>query len=140
TFACATCHALSEPADDGLRRAGHPIGDATARPTYKNGERREMRGAVNSCLTEWMNAAPWTAEDERWIALSGFLEGLAPDEGAEDLSFEIVAPPSAAVLTSGDPVAGRATFNATCSVCHAQDGGGSLLAPPIAGFGLDPEY
>jgi mono/diheme cytochrome c family protein len=140
TFACETCHALSEPADDGLRRAGHPIGDAAARATYKNGELRELREAVNSCLVEWMNAEPWSADDERWVALSEFLEGLAPPSGADDVRFEIVAPPSAEVLASGDPVAGRETFNATCATCHAKDGGGSLLAPPIAGLGLDPEY
>ena len=56
SFACATCHALEEPASDGLRRPGHPIGNATRRPSYKNGQVDEMRLAVNSCLEEWMGA------------------------------------------------------------------------------------
>ena len=33
TFACATCHALEEPAAD-FRRPGHTLGDAANRPTY----------------------------------------------------------------------------------------------------------
>lgn len=140
TFTCATCHALTEPADDGMRRAGHPIGDAAARSTYKNGQVRELREAVSSCLTEWMNAEPWAEDDARWIDLLEFLEDMAPASEVEDLRFEIVAPPPVSVLASGDAEAGRAVFNASCSLCHGTDGGGSDLAPPVSGFGLDPEY
>src|SRR5687767_5713184 len=38
SFSCATCHALTEPSADGLRRPGHPIGDATRRRHWKNGK------------------------------------------------------------------------------------------------------
>src|ERR1041384_6211788 len=38
TFSCKTCHALSEPSDDGLRRPGHPIGNATRRSRWKQGK------------------------------------------------------------------------------------------------------
>src|SRR5205085_5586329 len=53
SFACATCHALSEPSSDGLRRPGHPIGDATHRKQWKNGKASTFLDAVNSCLVEW---------------------------------------------------------------------------------------
>src|SRR5688572_18858049 len=66
TFACATCHALEEPASD-FRRPGHPLGDAAARPSFKDGAVTDLREAVNSCLVEWMNAQPWSAPDPRWI-------------------------------------------------------------------------
>ncbi|MFK5969320.1 MAG: hypothetical protein QM487_04265, partial [Candidatus Marithrix sp.] len=36
SFACVNCHALTEPAENGFRRAGHLLGDATKRTRYKN--------------------------------------------------------------------------------------------------------
>ena len=137
TFTCATCHAIWEPTEDGLRRPGHPVGDAAARPSFKNGAVAELRDAVNSCLTEWMNADPWTEDDPRWIALSDYFDELAPADAAA-LDFEIVPPP--ADLDGGDPELGQQTFNATCSVCHGIDGGGTQKAPPIAGLSLDAGY
>ncbi len=136
SWACATCHALEEPAAD-FRRPAHPLGDAAARPSYKNGQVAEMRDAVNSCLTEWMNAEPWTAQDPRWLELEVFLEELAPAT-APALQFSIVDPP--ADLGGGDATVGREMFDASCAVCHAAGGEGSSLAPPIAGLGLDPAY
>jgi hypothetical protein len=59
TFACATCHALHEPAPDGFIRPGHPIGDAARRPSYKNGRVATLLDAVNTCLVEWMGTSPW---------------------------------------------------------------------------------
>ncbi len=137
TFACATCHALNEPAADGLRRPGHPIGDAYARPSFKNGQLTELREAVNSCLQEWMNAEPWGADDNRWTSLESFLSGQAPPT-APALTYEIVQP--SADLSGGDAAAGRATFNSSCAVCHGHDGVGSAQAPPVAMRGLEPSY
>jgi mono/diheme cytochrome c family protein len=136
TFTCATCHALSEPADDALRRPGHPIGDAAARPSWKNGQVTQLREAVNSCLVEWMNAEPWDADDGRWLALEGFLREQAP-ASAPALTYAIVPPPTE--LTGGDAAAGRATFNGSCAVCHGTDGGGTERAPGVVGFGIAPE-
>ncbi len=140
TFTCSTCHALSEPAVDRIRRAGHPIGDAARRPHYKNGQVEELREAVNSCLQEWMNAEPWEADDARWLALEDFLEAQAPDQEAPPLRFEVVDPPPDAELDGGDPAAGRALFNASCSACHGDDGVGTQLAIPVGGRGLDAAY
>ncbi len=138
SFTCETCHALTEPAPDGLRRPGHPIGDATRRPSYKNGKLQDMLPAVNSCLEEWMLADPWAEDDPRWQALYSWLDGMAPEGDAPPLSFEIVQPP--ADLTGGDPDNGRAVFNSSCAVCHAADGVGTNQAPPVAGFGLSEDY
>lgn len=140
TFSCATCHAITEPAQDGLRRAGHPLFDAARRPTYKNGRLFELRDATNSCLQEWMNAEPWAADDDRWLALEEYLESVAPDEAAEPLHFEVVEPPPADALSGGDADAGRSLFNRSCSVCHGEDGVGTQLAIPVGGRGLEAEY
>jgi mono/diheme cytochrome c family protein len=136
TFACATCHALEEPAPD-FRRPGHSLGDAAARPSFKNGAVSELREAVNSCLTEWMNAEPWTARDPRWIELERFLRSQAPASTVA-LDIQIVAPPGD--LSGGDAARGRALFDASCAVCHDEGGTGSQLAPPVAGLALDPSY
>lgn len=136
TYTCATCHALAEPAADGIRRPGHALGGAPSRRTYKNGRVSSFREAVNSCLTEWMGAEPWTAEDRRLAALEKFL-GEQPSVG-DSVSFEIVPP--AADLGGGDADRGRALFNRSCVVCHGMDGAGTEKAPPIAGLALEPEY
>ena len=129
SFACATCHALTEPAAD-HRRPGHSLGDAAARPHFKNGQVDELRDAVNSCLTEWMNAEAWETSDERWVALETFLDEIAPPS-AEPLSFTVLAAPSESDLGGGDPAAGREVFNASCAVCHGEDAAGTDQAPSL---------
>jgi len=138
TFSCSTCHALTEPAV-GLRRVGHQLGDAAGRPSYKNGALTDVRDAVNSCLTEWMDAEAWESSDSRWTAMDAFLTEISP-ASAPALRFEIAAAPSAADLAGGDPEAGREVFNETCAACHGTDGVGESLTFPIAGRGLDAEY
>ncbi len=138
TFACATCHALHEPAPDGIRRPAHPIGDATHRASYKNGRFNDMLDAVNSCLTEWMAAAPWTAEDADWLALHDYLDQQAPSGPAPDLTFQIVDPP--ADLDGGNASAGRELFNSSCVACHGTDAAGTERAPPLIGSHLDAPY
>lgn len=135
TFTCSTCHAATEPAADGLTRPGHPLAGATTRSSFKNGQLTNLLEAVNSCQVEWMNATPWTEEDPEWLALFDFLDEL--DGPPTPVSFEIVQPP--ADLTGGDALAGQEVFNSSCSVCHARDGIGSQLAPPVTMRGLDPE-
>lgn len=130
TFACNTCHAMTEPTAD-FRRPGHPLGDAAMRPDFKNGQVGTLLEAVNSCRTEWMVAPPFEAEDPRWQALAGFLADAAGDAPAESLAFEIVAPPDD--LAGGDAAAGRDTFDGTCAVCHGASATGTQLAPPLNG-------
>ncbi len=138
SFACTTCHATAEPPVDGIRRVGHQLGDATRRSTYKNGQLTEMLDAVNSCLEEWMNAPPWTAESPEWLALYDYLDGMAPEGEAEAVTFTVVEPP--ADLTGGDAEAGQELFNESCTMCHGMDAAGTLRGPPLAGAGLPATY
>ncbi len=136
TFSCSTCHALAEP--DELRRAGHPLGDATRRPSWKNGEAATFLDAVNTCVTEWMGASAWTAADARYVALKRFLDAQAPAAAAPAVGFELVEPP--ADLTGGDAARGEALFNVSCSECHGLDGRGGPRGPNLAGAKLQPDY
>lgn len=137
TFACATCHALEEPASDGIRRPGHSIGDAANRPSYKNGQLSELLEAVNSCRVEWMTAPAFADDDPRWIALLEYLTEVAGDAPAAALSYQIVTPPSD--LGGGDAMAGQDVFNVSCVVCHGTDAAGTERAPVLRGSLLDEE-
>jgi mono/diheme cytochrome c family protein len=137
-FACASCHALDEPAEDGFRRAAHRLGDATKRPSYHNSRFTMLLDAVNVCLVEWMAAEPWAETDARWIELHRFLDARAPDGVAPLVTTQIVTPP--AVLTGGDSIRGRALFNGACALCHGIDGAGGQIGPMIVGTGLDAAY
>jgi mono/diheme cytochrome c family protein len=136
SYSCASCHAITEPAADGLRRAGHALGDAAARPSFKNGQLNSLRDAVNSCLQEWMNAEPWTENDLRWLDFEDWLTMQAPAQ-AEPLSFEIVPAPTE--LEGGDDARGRGVFNSTCAICHGEDATGTDQGPALAS-NLEPEY
>jgi mono/diheme cytochrome c family protein len=138
SFACATCHALTEPSADSLRRPAHPIGDATHRSQWKNGKAETFLDAVNSCVTEWMVAPAWQATEPRFVALRSFLDSQAPAGAAPDLSYEIVAPPPD--VTGGDSARGRSTFNQSCVVCHGDDGLGTIRGPKVQGSLRLPEY
>jgi mono/diheme cytochrome c family protein len=119
-----------------VRRVGHALGGATRRGSYKSGQLTDMRLAVNSCLTEWMGTDPWEAGDERWAALSGWID--AQQGGTAAFSIQILQPPTE--LLSGDAVPGAALFNMSCSMCHGQNGMGTVRAPRIVGTGLPAEY
>jgi mono/diheme cytochrome c family protein len=135
SFTCATCHALVEPSQNGLRRPGHPLASATRRPSYKGGQVDTMLEAVNSCLDEWMNADTWSESSVEWLALQSWLEAQASPGVAPVVEIQIASPPEN--LSGGDATAGREVFNESCAICHAVDGGGSSQAPPVVGFGLD---
>lgn len=137
TFACATCHSLDEPAPDGVRRPGHPIGDAALRPSYKNGQLADLIDAVNSCRVEWMAATKFDEDDPRWLALRDYLRASAGEGQAPALSYEIAEPPTG--LQGGDEAAGQALFNASCVVCHGVDAVGTERAPVLRGSLLDAE-
>lgn len=136
SFACATCHALNEPNDDGTRLVGHPLAGAVRRGTWKNGAAESFLDAVNSCVTEWQGATKWTADDERFTSLTRWLEST--DGHAAPLSYEIVPPPAS--LAGGDAARGQALFNGTCSVCHGLDGRGDVRGPNLAGAKLAADY
>ena len=138
TFACATCHAIEEPAEDGIRRVGHRLGDATRRPSYKNGLFVDMLDAVNSCLDGWMNAPEWQEDSPSWLALHGWLDQQAPEGDAPPISFSVKAPP--ADVSGGDAAAGNTLFNQACVMCHGEDAVGTERAPSLSGTGLQGDY
>lgn len=138
TFACANCHALNEPAEDGRRRAGHALADAIRRPAWKNGAVASLREAVNSCRVEWMGAPAWDEANESWVALREFLESKAPSGAAPAITIQIVAPPTA--LTGGSATAGQTLFNDSCAECHGTDATGTNRAPRLTGLTLQAEY
>jgi thiosulfate dehydrogenase len=138
SFACATCHALAEPTSDGLRRPAHPIGDATRRRSWKNGKAPTFLAAVNSCLEEWMGAAPWTATEPRFLALRDYLDQQTTAARAPDLTFEIVPPPTD--VSGGDLARGRALFDKTCAICHGAGGAGTDRGPRVAHSTRTPSY
>jgi cytochrome c len=138
TFACATCHALSEPSDDGLTRPGHPIGDAANRATFKDGQLTALLDAVNTCRQEWMAAPPFSADEPRWLALQAFLQEQAGADDAEPIELQIVDPPDD--VSGGDEIVGEELFNSRCIVCHGESGVGTERAPRIAGTGLDGDF
>ncbi|MFB6262842.1 MAG: DM13 domain-containing protein [Bradymonadaceae bacterium] len=138
TFACATCHAVHPPAKDGFRKPGHPLGNATRRPSYKDGKLDSMLAAVNTCLVEWMNASKWTQSNEKWRALRSWLDSKAKVESAEPVDIQIVEPPDD--LTGGDPQAGEQLFNESCAGCHGKNGTGTRRAPPLDARPLDRSY
>ena len=128
SFACATCHALSEPANDGLRRAGHPIGDALRRQSYKGGQLNNFIDAANTCLDDWMGlSTPWTEDTPDYKALVAFLEDQDTDSGATtDVTFTILDPSVPDEVATGDSERGKTTFNETCASCHGEDAEGGL--------------
>lgn len=138
TFACSTCHALEEPAADGIRRPGHQIGDAAHRPSYKNGQLTSLLDAVNTCLTEWMAAPPWSEGDADWKTLRDYLEAAAPDGEAPAIAIDIADVPEQ--LGGGDIETGQQLFNGSCIGCHGQDAAGTERAPPLVGSLLDADY
>ncbi len=129
TFACATCHAIEEPSADGFRRPGHPIGNSTRRPSFKNGALTSFLDAVNSCRGEWMAAKAWQADSVDFVALGSFLAAQVPSGAAPAIHFEIVAPPSS--LPAGNATIGHDLFNKTCVVCHGADAVGTNRAPAL---------
>ncbi len=139
TFACATCHALTEPASDGIRRPGHSLENVTRRPHYKNGQLTAMLDAVNSCLSEWMNAPTWTEDNTDWQTLFSWFDDQATVTAgeADPVPIQIVDPPTD--LSGGDATAGQTLFNSSCVVCHGENGVGTERAPQVGGLGLSSE-
>jgi len=138
TFACSTCHALEEPAADGFIRPGHPIGDAAARASFKNGQLSSLLDAVNTCRTDWLGATAFTPDDARWLDLEAFLASQVKNTSPELVEFQIVEPPAS--LDGGDHIVGEDTFNHRCIVCHGESGVGTERAPTIAGTMLSGDF
>lgn len=141
TFSCASCHAMSETdgfGPDGFRRPGHSLLNANQRVSFKNGQYNNFIEAVNTCVTEWMNATSLTEQDMDWINLLNWFEDQNTEDSAQLVTIDIVEPPTD--LSGGDATHGRELFNTRCIVCHGFDGDGSPLAPKITERSLSLDY
>lgn len=137
TFACATCHALTA-SEAPLRRAAHPIGAASRRGSWKNGQAHTFLDAVNACVKGWQGAPAWSPTEPRFLALAAYLDGQGDSASERKLTFKQVAPP--AILTGGDSTRGLAVFNEACAACHGVDGIGSPRGPNLAGTEQAADY
>jgi mono/diheme cytochrome c family protein len=143
SLSCAHCHVRDEPADDGFRRAGHPLLGAGGRSKFKAYEGRTATSLVeafNVCLNQWMVAPLWTEDEERFDAVHMFLEATpgVSDPPSEPLHVTLVSAPSD--LRGGDPTQGEALFDGSCAICHGRGAMGAEHAPGLAGRKLDPAY
>lgn len=136
-FACASCHALAEPAADGLRRVAHPLDNVTRRPHYKNGQLQSLLAAVNTCRAEWMAATVWAEDDAAWAALFDWLDAQATVPRSEAIEFAIAS--ADGITAPGDAGRGAEVYDLTCIACHGAGGVGTGLAPPLAGDLLEPQ-
>src|SRR5688572_12952315 len=77
-YACAFCHAIDEPAEDGFTRPGFPMRNAAARPSFWGGERRTLRDAASLCSVAFMLGRGFLPEDQDpdWRDLRLYLESL----------------------------------------------------------------
>ena len=139
-FACSSCHALTEPASDGFIRAGHPIGDATRRDTFKNGRVASFLDSAKSCLSEWMNAnqnSLWDENSADYQDLLAYLKDQDKGDGAAlPISYTIQAPQTGA-FANGDATRGKATFEASCALCHGSTNQGTNIGPAIGSTNPD---
>ena len=140
SFACATCHALTEPAMDGFTRPGHPIGDALRRTSFKNGQLGTFIEAANSCLTEWMNAPEWSSNSAEYESFVSYLNSVDTGDGnVANLSFTIDTDYMRDTYEGGSAIDGEMIFNTSCAVCHGLDGVGTERGLPLTGRVLEPE-
>lgn len=141
TFSCSSCHAMSESdgfASDGFKRPGHDLENANLRTSYKNGQYNSFLEAVNTCVTEWMNAPALLETDSDWVNLLTWFRDQNTAESDAPITHEIVQPPLD--TSGGDASNGRELFNTRCIVCHGFNGDGTQLAPKITGLGLSADY
>lgn len=140
TYACGTCHSIEEPAMDLMRRPGHALGEATARPSFKDGQLDDIIDAVNSCRAEWMaQPEPWDEDTPEWQRLRSFLEDQNDGAESETITYTIVEPSADTQdYEGGDFDAGQQLFNDSCALCHGEDGeGGTGRAPALPAVRLD---
>ena len=136
TFACSTCHALSEPADDGFRRPGHPFTGVLNRSNYKNGRLETFLEAANSCRDDWMGLQePWGLDNAAYLALKAYLD-LETSISGPEISFTIKDISDINLTATGNPDTGQTLFNQTCAICHARDAVGSDRALALIGSRL----
>lgn len=147
-FSCIICHDTGVDGESGIKRAGHTMMNAFNRPSWKNGNVNNLLEAVNTCLSDWMNADTLSEDDLLWDALETYIRSISPDPNSKPISIQIVSPPNPP--TGGNYERGAAIIQSlACIDCHGRDlrgvmdEGGGLLAPYLVSrpeIPLDHEY
>ena len=128
---CTSCHL-----DGGVRPNALPLVGVYARfPQYRARSARVelIEDRVNDCFLRSMNGRALDRDGRDMhdiVAYLAFISRGVP-VGAQ---VRGTGTPRLASMV-GDSVRGRAMFASTCSRCHGADGGGTALAPPVAGPG-----
>jgi cytochrome c len=133
-FSCIICHDSGIDGEDGLIRPGHTMMNAFNRPSWKNGNVDQLLEAVNTCLSDWMNADTLSEDDLLWEALETYIRFISPDLNSKPISIQIVTPPDPP--TGGNFERGEQLIQQlACIDCHGKDlrgvmdDTGGLLAP-----------
>ena len=128
---CVSCHL-----DAGRREVGSWVGVYGRYPAYRprsaTVETIEFR--VNDCFKRSMNGAGLAVDGPDMRDIVSYLwylsRGVPVHEPAAGTS-----PAKRFLALTPDTAAGARTFAATCAKCHAPDGHGTAVAPPVWGPG-----
>jgi thiosulfate dehydrogenase len=127
---CVSCHL-----DEGRRESGTWIGVFARFPQYRarSGTIETIEYRVNDCFRRSMNGAPLDPASRDMADIVAYFAFLS--HGVT------VAPPAQApgarlqrwAAFAADTAAGARLFATVCAKCHAADGGGTAVAPPLWG-------
>lgn len=128
---CVSCHL-----DAGRRETGSWVGVYGRYPAYRprsaTVETIEFR--VNDCFKRSMNGAPLAVDGPDMRDIVAYLWFLS--RGVPVHEPAAGTPPAKRFLAlTADTAAGAQVFAATCAKCHAPDGQGTSVAPPVWGPG-----
>ena len=116
---CSTCHS-----NDGsvAGRSGYSMMDIAYKDSWKGGDATTLLDAINACVTGWMGGTALTADDEGYIMLETYFQGISNPANSTPnaITPEVLDDEAAyeAAYGGGDAAAGEAVYNNSCAVCH----------------------
>jgi thiosulfate dehydrogenase len=126
---CLSCHL-----DGGMRANSAPLVGVYARfPQYiaRSGTTITIQDRINGCFVRSMNGHPLPAASPALRDITAYLAFLSREVpvGAhvKGEGFAAMTP------LKGDSAVGRMPFASRCARCHGDDGGGTVVAPPLWG-------
>jgi thiosulfate dehydrogenase len=126
---CLSCHL-----DGGMRANSAPLVGVYARfPQYsaRSGTTITIQDRINGCFVRSMNGHPLPAASPALRDITAYLAFLSREVpvGAhvKGEGFAAMTP------LKGDSAIGRMLFASRCARCHGDDGGGTVVAPPLWG-------
>jgi thiosulfate dehydrogenase len=115
-YSCATCHRATPEATDDRILPGAVLAGAHERPSFWQGQERDLLRAINHCRNYFMGAPePWKPEDENARALYAYIISLPPAV-KEPVPFSVVG--AIVDLPPGDPAVGAEVYRRACRSCH----------------------